>query len=48
MLERYAREWIVGIEDISAFVERERANRASSALLVPAERVYPALAYSDE
>lgn len=44
VLSRYAREWIVSIEDISDLVARERENvRASRAsdLCVPAERVYP-------
>lgn len=43
-LARYAREWIVGIEDISPIVARERANIGTADLLVPAERVYPSSA----
>lgn len=37
-LARYAREWIVSIEDISAFVAEQRGK---SDLRVPVERVYP-------
>ena len=41
-LARYAREWIVGIDDISAEVARQRENLAHGReLLVPSERVYP-------
>ncbi|HEY1349445.1 MAG TPA: DUF4291 domain-containing protein [Ktedonobacteraceae bacterium] len=42
-LARYAREWIVEIEDISAFVEEQRAHVGgdNSRLLVPLARVYP-------
>ena len=42
-LARYAREWIVHVEDISSFVEEQRPNArpAYSRLLVPRERVYP-------
>lgn len=43
ILARYAREWIVEIEDISAFVaeQREHAQGDYTRLLVPQERVYP-------
>jgi hypothetical protein len=41
MLMRYTREWVLGIEDISAVVARERANIGAESLLVPAERPYP-------
>jgi hypothetical protein len=43
VLIRYAREWILDIEDISGFVaEQARAARGSNAELVtPRERVYP-------
>lgn len=42
-LARYAREWIIEIEDISAFVEEQRAHvgKDNSRLLVPLARVYP-------
>jgi len=43
-LRRYAREWILGIEDVSAFVAEQREHAARSrwsALRMPAERVYP-------
>jgi hypothetical protein len=43
-LRRYSREWIVGIEDVSAFV-REQAGHVSQGelrlLMTPRERVYP-------
>jgi hypothetical protein len=42
-LAGYAREWIVGIEDISGFVEQQRPHACSAAyghLVVPRERVY--------
>lgn len=43
ILACYAREWIVEIEDISAFVEEQRAHVDGeyTHLLVPQERVYP-------
>lgn len=43
ILARYAREWIVEIEDISAFVaeQREHARGDYADLIVPSERVYP-------
>jgi hypothetical protein len=43
-LRRYAREWIVGIEDVSEFVEQQRlklASRAKAELITPREDVYP-------
>ncbi len=44
VLRRYRREWIVKIEDISAFVATQRANATPSryaSLKVPREAVYP-------
>lgn len=43
LLARYAREWIVEIEDISDFVAEQRANAHNdyAQLVVPRERVYP-------
>lgn len=44
VLKKYAQEWIVRIEDISAFVREQRANIAPQRhahLLLPKERVYP-------
>jgi hypothetical protein len=43
VLTRYAREWIVQIEDISDFVaeQREHARGDYAQLIVPRERVYP-------
>ena len=44
VLARYAREWIVEIQDVSAFVaeQREHAREAGwSALVTPREDVYP-------
>jgi hypothetical protein len=44
MLARYAREWIVEIEDISDFVAEQRARLAAhgeTALILPREDVYP-------
>lgn len=43
ILARYAREWIVEIEDISDFVaeQREQARGDYAGLFVPKERVYP-------
>ena len=41
-LRKYAREWIVDIEDVSAFVAERRARLGDlSALQTPSERVYP-------
>jgi hypothetical protein len=43
-LARYAREWIVSIEDVSAFVEEQRQKLASGGradLVTPREDVYP-------
>lgn len=43
-LTRYAREWIVDIEDISGFVRDQRevmASRGNSALVMPVEKSYP-------
>ncbi len=43
-LARYAREWVVRIEDVSPFVEQQRPHARPDAydlLLVPRERVYP-------
>lgn len=41
-LKRYGREWIVSIEDISAFVAEQRAHVQDLPLLkTPSERVYP-------
>jgi Domain of unknown function (DUF4291) len=43
-LARYAREWILAIEDASAFVAEQRANAAArrwEQLRTPAERAYP-------
>ncbi len=43
-LARYAREWVVRIEDVSLFVEQQRPHARPDAyerLLVPRERVYP-------
>jgi hypothetical protein len=36
----YARDWIVSIEDISAFVAEQRRNLGTQALLTPSESVY--------
>lgn len=43
MLARYAREWVIEIEDISDFVaqQREHAQGDFARLIVPRERVYP-------
>lgn len=45
ILARYARAWIVEIEDISDFVaeQREHAQGDYAQLVVPQERVYPSL-----
>lgn len=41
-LRRYAQEWILGIEDITALVHEQRQNLANRTLLMtPRERVYP-------
>jgi len=43
-LRRYAREWLLGIEDISAFVHEQRQYVLAgdyAALLTPRERIYP-------
>jgi hypothetical protein len=43
-LRRYGREWIVEIEDISAFVDEQRAHLRAGRLddlVTPAEEVYP-------
>ena len=43
-LVEYAREWIVGVEDISDFVRQQRQHARSypySQLITPRERVYP-------
>jgi hypothetical protein len=43
-LQRYAREWILSIEDLSAFAGEQRANAAPGRwheLRMPEERVYP-------
>jgi Domain of unknown function (DUF4291) len=43
MLAGYAREWIVRVEDVSAFVEEQRpcARPSYARLVVPREEVYP-------
>ena len=43
MLRRYAREWVVGIEDVSPLVAEQRATlaREGAALITPREEVYP-------
>ena len=43
MLVRYAKEWPLDIEDISAFVTEQRANAAApfERLVTPREEVYP-------
>jgi hypothetical protein len=44
LLARYAREWVVGIVDISSFVEQQRPCAGPSTydrLMVPREEVYP-------
>jgi hypothetical protein len=44
VLVKFAREWILGIEDISDFVQEQRQHIISkdySKLLVPTEEVYP-------
>lgn len=43
VLARYAREWLLGIEDISEFVREQRANAMApyEGLVTPREDVYP-------
>ena len=43
VLARYAREWLLGIEDVSDFVAEQRANAeaAYERLVTPREDVYP-------
>ena len=43
ILARYAREWLLGIEDISEFVAEQRAKATSpyERLVTPGEDVYP-------
>jgi Domain of unknown function (DUF4291) len=42
MLALYAREWIISIEDISAFVSEQRQNLVDfDRLIVPSETIYP-------
>jgi Domain of unknown function (DUF4291) len=43
ILARYAREWLIDIEDISGFVEEQRANAKApfDRLVMPREEVYP-------
>ena len=43
VLARYAREWLLGVEDISEFVAEQRANAAApyERLVTPREDVYP-------
>ena len=43
VLARYAREWLLGIEDISDFVAEQRANAKApyERLVTPREDVYP-------
>lgn len=38
---RYARDWIVEIEDISDFVAEQRGKLASGQLMTPREEVFP-------
>ena len=40
-LARYAREWIVGIEDITGFVTEQSLNRDYTQLVMPREEIYP-------
>ncbi len=47
LLDRYAREWIVGIEDITAFVADQRRHVSAgdfARLVTPREEVYPVAA----
>lgn len=41
VLRRYAREWIVDIENISPFVAEQRAQAEDPQLVTPREEVYP-------
>ena len=44
VLEKYSRQWIVEIEDVTEFVTKQRANATAERydeLVVPTERVYP-------
>jgi hypothetical protein len=43
VLARYAREWLLGIEDVSGFVADQRANATApyERLVTPREEVYP-------
>jgi hypothetical protein len=44
VLARYAREWIIHVEDISRFVEQQRPHACPAAydqLVIPQEEVYP-------
>ncbi len=43
-LRRYARDWIVAIEDVSDFVAAQRACVGTNALVTPREHVYPVAA----
>ncbi len=45
ILAAYARDWIVNIEDISDFVQKQRQNIKSNCaeLITPQEKVYPLL-----
>jgi hypothetical protein len=43
-LRRYGREWVVAVEDVSSFVEEQRAHASAGGLdelVTPAEEVYP-------
>ncbi len=42
VLELYAREWVISIEDISEFVRTERQNIGDyNKLIIPSETIYP-------
>ena len=42
MLELYAREWIISVEDISEFVREQYQNIGDyNKLIVPSETIYP-------
>jgi hypothetical protein len=44
VLARYAREWIIRIEDISSMVEEQRRHARTATydqLVIPGEEVYP-------
>ena len=46
VLEKYSREWIIEINDVSDFVRQQRRNATSDRhanLIIPTERVYPVL-----